>query len=174
MELPGSSYLQTLALISITFGGFAVLVTVFRQMIGGRLSDFDVFFIRNTLLRSFMAAGCSMLPSLLALFQISPSIIWRVSSLITGLLLTLFTLTWYARRRAVTHTPLTKAFLVNFFLQMLTAIFLLVIASGTILEPAPGHFAAAVTIIMVTAVIAYMAQLRLLLQAHPTGKRKRR
>jgi hypothetical protein len=55
---------------------------------------------------------------------------------------------------------------------MLTAIFLLASASGTILEPVPGYFAAAVTMIMVTAVIAYMAQLRLLLQAQTTGKRK--
>jgi hypothetical protein len=172
MELPGSGYFQTLALFSVTFGGFAVLVAVFRQMIGGRLSDFDMFFIRATLLRSFMAAGCSMLPSLLALFEISPSIIWRVSSLITGLLLILFTLTWYAERRAVSDTPYTKAFRVNFLLQMLTAIFLLAIASGAILEPVPGYFAAAGTMIMVTAVIAYMAQLRLLLQAQTTGKRK--
>ena len=172
MELPRSGYFQTLALFSVTFGGFAVLVAVFRQMIGGRLSDFDMFFIRATLLRSFMAAGCSMLPSLLALFEISPSIIWRVSSLITGLLLILFTLTWYAERRAASDRPYTKAFRVNFLLQMLTAIFLLAIASGTILGPVPGYFAAAVTMIMVTAVIAYMAQLRLLLQAQMTGKRK--
>ncbi len=40
MELPGSGYFQTLALFSVTFGGFAVFVAVFRQMIGGRLSDF--------------------------------------------------------------------------------------------------------------------------------------
>ena len=47
MELPGTTYLQTLAMISITFGGFAALVAIFRQTIGGRLSDFDMFFIRQ-------------------------------------------------------------------------------------------------------------------------------
>ena len=173
MELPGTTYLQTLAMISITFGGFAALVAVFRQTIGGRLSDFDMFFIRQTLLRSLIVAGCSMLPLLLALYEISHPIIWRVSSLITGLLLILFTLTLYLRRRAVSVAPLSKAFLVNSLLAMFTAVFLLMIASGIILEPVPGHFAVAVTIIMLTAVIGYLNQLQFVLHGFPGDKRRR-
>src|SRR5215831_12853873 len=136
MDLSVSGYLETLALLSITFGGFAVLVAVFRQMIGGRLSDHDLYFIRNTLLRSSIVAGCSML----------------------------FTLSTYLRRRAVTRTAITKSYAVNAFLQILTALFLLLTANAKILSPAPGHFAAAVSIIMVTAVIGYMTHLGLLLQ----------
>jgi hypothetical protein len=174
MELSGSGYLQTLTLFSITFGGFAVLVAVFRQTIGGRLSDYDVFFIRNTLLRSFMVAGCSLLPLLLALYEISPSNIWRVSSLITSLVLILFTSATYVRRRAATRTGLTKVFVANELLQILTAIFLLVVAHGVLLKPAAGHFSAAVTTIMITAIIGYMAQLQLLLQGQRSETRARR
>jgi len=169
MDLSVSGYLETLALLSITFGGFAVLVAVFRQMIGGRLSDHDLYFIRNTLLRSSMVAGCSMLPLLLALYELPPSVIWRLSSLITGLLLILFTLSTYLKRRAVTRTAITKSFAVNAFLQILTALFLLLTANAKILTPAPGHFAAAVSIIMVTAVIGYMTHLGLLLQENRKG-----
>src|SRR6185437_2010117 len=173
MELPGTTYLQTLATISITFSGFAALVAVFRQTVGGRLSDFDMFFIHQTLLRSFIVAGCSMLPLLLVLYEISHSIIWRVSSLITGLLLILFTLTLYLRRLAVSAAPLSKAFVVNSLMAIFTAVFLVMIASGIILEPVPGHFAIAVTVIMLTAVIGYLNQLHFVLHGFPGDKRPR-
>ena len=79
MELAGCSYLYTLATISITFAGFAdMLVTVFRQTIGGRLTDYDIFFVRNVFVRYFIIAGCALLPPLLALAEISPSFIWRI------------------------------------------------------------------------------------------------
>lgn len=173
MELPGSSYLYTLALISITFAGFAALIAAFRQTIGGRLSDYDVFFIRNTLLRSFMVAGCGMLPPLLALYELSHTATWRLSSLITAILLIVFTLTSFARRRAVTGRPMTKWFEVNAFLQVLTSIFCLVIAQGTILEPGPGNFSVAVTAIMLIAGVGYMASLQLLLQGDPKENKRK-
>lgn len=173
MELPGSHYFYTLALISITFAGFAALVAAFRQMIGGRMSDFDVFVIRTTLLRSFIVAGCSMLPTLLALYELPHSIIWRVSSLVTAVLLILFTLTAYAIRRAVATIPISRAFFVNSFLQIVITLYLLIIAQGTILKPAAGPFAVAVTAIMVVAVIAYVASLQLLLQGHPKERGRR-
>jgi hypothetical protein len=158
MELSGSSYLLTLASISITFGGFAALVAVVRH---GRLSDYDLFFIRNTLLRSFMVAGCSLLPSLLALYEMSPSSNWRICSLITSLLLVLFILRTYVRRRAVTRIGLTEWSLVNALLEALTAIFLLVVAHGVLLKPAAGYYSAAVTTIMITAIMGFMAHLQL-------------
>ena len=163
MELAGSGYLQTLAVIAITFGAFAGLLVVFRQTIGGRLSELDLFFIRNTLLRSFMVAGFSMLPLLLALYELSPINIWRLSSVITAGALMLFTLITYVQRRSVSRTPFTKIFRVNAALQMLTALFLLVVADARILQPAAGHFSAAVSIVMITAIMGYLVQLRLIL-----------
>ena len=68
--------------ISITYAGFATLVIIFRQTIGGKLSGLDTFFIRNVLARSVMIAGFAMLPPLLAMFALSPSTIWRASSLV--------------------------------------------------------------------------------------------
>jgi hypothetical protein len=51
MELSGASYLYTLATLSITYGGFAALIVIFRQIIGGGVSNYDVFIIRAVLLR---------------------------------------------------------------------------------------------------------------------------
>jgi hypothetical protein len=51
MELPGSGYLYTIATLSIAYAGFAALIVIFRQIIGGGVSSYDVFVI---LMRSFM------------------------------------------------------------------------------------------------------------------------
>jgi hypothetical protein len=81
MELPGASYLYTIATVSITYAGFAALVVIFRQIIGGSVSRYDVFVIRSTLMRSFIVVLSAMLPAALALFDLSQSTIWRISSL---------------------------------------------------------------------------------------------
>ena len=174
MELPGSSYLYALATISITYAGFAVLVTVFRQVMGGALSGFDIFFIRSVLARSFMIAGFAMLPPLLALFELPPSIIWRSSSAAAAILQGIFVLTWTARRRAVTDTPLPRSSVVNNVFQLLTALFLLVNALGIVFNPAAGPFAAGVTAFMLSAAVSYMIALKLLLQTPSKGKGMRR
>ena len=43
MELPGTSYLYNLTMISVTFAGFAALIAAFRQMVGGHLTRYDAF-----------------------------------------------------------------------------------------------------------------------------------
>ena len=174
MELPGSGYFYALATISITYAGFAVLVTVFRQLIGGSLSGHDTFFIRSVLIRSFMIAGFAMLPSLLALFELPISIIWRSSSLVAAILQGLFVLTWPARRRAVTDKPLPRLSVANNVFQLLTVIFLFVNALGIFFKPAAGPYAAGVTAFMCSAAISYLIALGIVLQARPKEKRKRR
>src|SRR5260221_1379281 len=92
MELP-ASYLLTLATISITFAGFAALTVILRQMVGGRLTDFDVLFVGNVLAGGLMIAGCALLPPLLALLRFSDPNILRLSSLITAIIQGIFRLT---------------------------------------------------------------------------------
>jgi hypothetical protein len=172
MELPGSSYLYTLALISITFASFAVLITIFRQMIGGRLSDHDLWIVRNVLYRSFIVVACAMLPPLLALYELPHSSIWRISSLITAVLLILSSFV-SLRIRIAANLPLSNVFLSLLSLQILTTIFLLMIALKIFFEPTAGHFAVGVTAIMLTAVSGYLASLRILLQGHPKQKKRK-
>ena len=67
MELPGSNYLYTIITVSITYAGFAALLMIFRQIIGGGMSSYDVYLIRTVLMRSFIVAISAMMPPLLAL-----------------------------------------------------------------------------------------------------------
>jgi hypothetical protein len=62
MELAGSNYLYTLFTGSITYPGFATLIVIFRQTIGGGVSGYDVFVIRVVLMRSFIVAFSAMTP----------------------------------------------------------------------------------------------------------------
>jgi hypothetical protein len=85
MELPGTGYLYNLTLISVTFAGFSALITAFRQMVGGRFTKYDAFLIRSALVSSLIVIVCALLPPLLALFELSAAIIWRLSSLSAGI-----------------------------------------------------------------------------------------
>ena len=138
MELPGTSYLYTIATLSITYAGFAAVIIIFRQIIGGGVSNYDVFVIRAVLMRSFIIAFSAMLPPALALFDLSQSVIWRVSSLFAALLLGLFTLTSQARRRAVTDLPISKWSLI-YGSQTSITIFLLMMRSEYLLSLHLAH-----------------------------------
>ena len=73
MELPGSSYLYALATISITFAGFAAMIVILRQIISGALANYDLYFIRTVLMRSFIVVACALLPPMLAsLIEVPP------------------------------------------------------------------------------------------------------
>jgi hypothetical protein len=170
MELPGSSYLYTIATLSITYAGFAALIVIFRQIIGGGVSSYDIFVIRSVLMRSFIIAFSAMLPPALALFDLSQSVIWRISSLFAALLLGSFNLTFLARRRAATRTPIHKLALVTFGSQSLITIFFLMMAFGIFVEAAAGPFVMSITASLVVAAVAYMAQLEVMLRGHVEKK----
>ena len=167
MELPGSIYLYTLATISITYAGFAALVIIFRQTLGGSPSNLDTFFIRNVLIRSFMIAGFAMLPPLLALFDLRPTTIWRASSVVAAAFQCMFLLIWLRRRRAITDRPLPRLSVANIFFQLLTAAFLIVNALGLFFEPGAAPFATGITAFMLSAAVAYMIAMGSLLKETP-------
>ena len=171
MELPGTSYLYTIATLSITYAGFAAIIVIFRQIIGGGVSSYDVFLIRSILMRSFIIAFSAMLPPALALFDLSQSVIWRVSSLFAALLLGLFNSTFSARRRAATHLPTNKWVLITIGSQTLIMIFLLMMALRIFVEPAAGPFVVSITASFLVAAIAYLVQLEIMLRGHVETKK---
>ena len=173
VELPGSNYLYTIATLSITYAGFAALIVIFRQIIGGGVSNYDIFVIRSVLMRSFMIAFSAMLPPALALFDLSQSVIWRISSLFAALPLGLFTLTFLARRRAVTDLPISKWALVTIGSQTLITIFLLMMVLGILVEPAAGPFVVAITAILIVAAVTYLLNLNIMLRGY-VKKEKRK
>jgi hypothetical protein len=173
MELPGFSYLYTIITASITYAGFAALIVIFRQVIGGGVSNYDIYLIRTVLLRSFIVAISAMMPPVLGLFDLSHSVIWRISSLIAALLQASYVLTYRARRRAVTDIPVPTWALVIHALGMLIAIFLLMIALGIFIEPAAGPFVFGVTAFLILSFATYVAQLESLIRGHPDKKKRK-
>ena len=173
IELPGSNYLYTIATLSITYAGFAALIVIFRQIIGGGVSNYDVFIIRSILMRSFIVAFSAMLPPALALFDLSQSVTWRISSLFAAVLLGLFTLTFPARRRAATDLPIHKWPLITIGAQTLITIFLVMMVLGILVEPAAGPFVIAITAILIVAAVAYMSQLEVMLRGHLEKKNRK-
>ena len=159
MELPGTSYLYTIATLSITYGGFAALIVIFREVIGGKISSYDVFIIRSVLLRSFIVACSALLPPALVLFDLSQSLIWRASSIIAALLQALFVLSYRRRRRTLKEAPPTWALVIH-ALEVLTAIGLLMNALGVFGVPAGGPFVIGITAFLFFSFYAYLAQLR--------------
>ena len=173
MELPGSNYLYTIITVSITYAGFAALLMIFRQIIGGGISNYDVYLIRTVLMRSFIVATSAMMPPLLGLFDLSHPVIWRVSSLIAALLQGSYVATLRVRRRAVTDIPFPTWALITHTLQAFITIFLLMVALGILVEPAAGPFAFGVTAFLILSFVTYLAQLGTLIRGHPDKKKRK-
>ena len=164
MEIAGAGYLYTLALLSITYAGFAVLFMLFRQDLGGRMMHYDAFLIRAVAQKGFIVTACSMLPPLLTYCNLPTPLIWRLSSLVAGILQALFLASWIARRRTVKNIPTSTWLKLNLFLQLLTALYLLIGATRQFFDAGPGAFLIGVTLILFWSGIAYQEALVFLLQ----------
>lgn len=101
MEIKGAAYLYTLATLMITFAGFSALLFVIRQAAGAKLSLLDRFIVRNVMTYTFVLTGAALLPTLLALFQVEETWIWRGSGLLFALPMLSLQVTYPARRLKV-------------------------------------------------------------------------
>jgi hypothetical protein len=155
--------------VSITYAGFAALLMIFRQIIGGRLSNYDVYLIRTVLMRSFIVAVAAMMPPLLALFDLSHTAIWRLSSLIAALLLGAYVATFPARRRAVTDFPVPVSAWITYFLSLCVTVFLLMITLKVFVQPAAGPFAFGLTAFLILSFFNYLAQLKHLVRGQSSS-----
>jgi hypothetical protein len=152
--------------VSITCAGFAALLMIFRQLIGGRLSRYDVYLIRTVLLRSVIVAIAAMMPPLLDLFGLSQAIIWHLSSFIASILLGTYVVTFPARRRAVTDIPIPLSAWITYSLSLCITLFLLLIAVDLFVPPTVGPFGFCITAFLIVSFLNYLAQLGHLVRGH--------
>ena len=99
MESPGTTYLYTLALLGMTFMGFAAIVMLLRQTLGRHLRAFDVLFARVYMEFALIVSMGAMLPPLLMLWELPIGAVWRLSSGLVGI--PLLGIALEALRRAV-------------------------------------------------------------------------
>jgi hypothetical protein len=86
MELPGTTYLFNLSLISITFTAVSALVMLVRQTMGGKLSNFDVYLITSYISFGFVLSLMAILPPLVSLYELSPALHWAIASGLAAIL----------------------------------------------------------------------------------------
>ena len=99
MEVTGAAYLYTIAVIGITFIGFSAIVMMLRQTSGQSLQRFDILIAHVYMEFGLIVSVGSLLPPLFSFWGLGSETVWRVSSVLVGASLLLFSLTYPPRRR---------------------------------------------------------------------------
>jgi hypothetical protein len=166
LDLPGSTYLYTLAALSITFVGFSALVIYLRQTVGGEMSKLDVLITRIFIQLGFIVVAGAMLPPLLSLFDWPHDLIWRTASFVAAALSFFFGATYPARRRAASGVRTPAVVWLDVLILLAAAAVLICNAAGFGLKPSPGPYAAALTAILFLGGWSYLQALNTLLAHH--------
>jgi hypothetical protein len=90
--------LYTLAGLMITFAGFSALLLTLRPAAGARLSILDRYLARTVMTHIFVLEAATLLPPILALYDVPEMQIWKVSSVLFALPMLSLQLS-YPRRR---------------------------------------------------------------------------
>lgn len=168
MDIPGSAYLYALATVSITFVGFSALLLVFRQTIGGQMTRYDSFFTLSFVQAGFIVTAGSLLPPLLALYELPQETVWRAASGVGAFLIVLFVAAFPPRRRKATGSGSAPAYVwILLFLQSLAALDLLLCALGKPPGPAAAAFAAAMSLMLLASGLAYLQALSTVFREPP-------
>ena len=163
MDLPGSSYLLNLAIVSTTYVGFSALLVGLRQAKGSHLTAFDAYFTQTFIQVGFIVTVSGLVPSLIALWGWSPSVVWRVSSAIAAVPILSFAITLPARRRAATGMPVPVFVRILISIQAAAGTALAVSAMVPSLAQAGAIYATAVTLVLISSGVAYVLALELIL-----------
>jgi hypothetical protein len=163
MELPGSVYLYTVAILGMTFIGFSAIVMLLRQTLGRRLRPFDVLFVHVYMEFGLIISMGAMLPPLLMFWDLSPVTVWRLSGALVGVPLLLFALSYPSRRRAASGEPKPIYVRVNVSCVFLISLVLLLTATGVLHERSGAVFLTALTAFMIFAVGTWLRALNLIL-----------
>lgn len=169
MEIAGSAYLLTLAQVTITFAGFTALFMMLRQAIGGKSTPYDLFATRNYLFLSFLIVFSALLPSVLAAFQLTQQLVWRIASVAVGFPLLVFLVHYPFRRLAVTGVRLPLSIWPQQIIFSGVVTLLFVNATGLLGEPSVGPYLIGATLILFDLFYAILLTLGMVFGVHPLG-----
>ncbi len=168
MDLPGSNYLLGLATICITFVSVSSIAFIFRQAVGPGISKLEALLIRSFLRTGLGVTMFSLLPLLLGLLGIAPSLVWRVSSMALAHLNGLIS---YHRTRAHLQGLASPSVYYSMLgISIVVIIGLLVNAIGIGVQPGPGLFALGATWVLAESMVMFIGALRIFLE--PLEKRE--
>jgi hypothetical protein len=163
MESPETAYLYTIAILGISFMGFAAIVMLLRQTLGGHVRVFDVLFARVYMEFAVIVTIGAMIPPLLMLWDLPTGAVWRVSSGLVGLPLLGIALSYPARRRATTGEPTPRYVRLNVTIILLISLTLLIAATGMLHERSGPAFLVALTAFLTFVLVAWLRALSIIL-----------
>jgi len=145
MELPGASYLYTMASLALAFVAFSTIVVVLRQMLGAEMSAFQILLVRLFIESGMAVTAFALLPPLLWFFNFTEAMIWRVSSVAAAIYLIIYLVMYVRRRRRLLRAPLPIRIYVNYFISFITITGLWLNVLGKPYEPSIGPYVLALT-----------------------------
>ncbi len=140
MELSGSIFLSTIAILGITFATMSAIVVALRHTTGEPLLPFQMFQTRLYIETGFLVAGFSVLPLMLADFGMPHALVWRVSSVALAVLLMERLVSIPIRRNRSTKLATPLQHYVTGSLRVLLAVLLVCNAAGAPFAPGPGPY----------------------------------
>lgn len=155
MELPHAAYLYNLALIAIAYVGFTAIVLILRQSVGGVLLPIDTLVSRLFMGWGFLLTYLSMLPMLLASFDLPHSVCWRASSALSGVSFVLMQLVYPLLRSRITKEPIPLHVWLHFLAGMTLGTVLGVNALD-VLPHGPAIYVAMVSLYLLQASFAFV------------------
>jgi hypothetical protein len=116
MEVKGATLLYTLATLMITFAGFSALLLTLRPAAGAKWSLLDKYLARTVMTYIFVLTAGTLLPPIIALYDIKEPQLWRVAAVLFALPMLFLQVTYPHRRRKVIGTgapaPIMAVFVV--------------------------------------------------------------
>jgi hypothetical protein len=158
MELHGETYLFNLSLIAVTFTAVSVLVMLIRQVMGGKLSNFDIHLITTYLSYGFVLSLLALLPPLIALFDPGPVVLWSISSALAAAIFTPVLAGIVARRKKVSSQVIPFTVRSSFVVHGL-AILLLLLNAVALPWQGLHLYATALTLSLATLMLTFVRRI---------------
>ncbi len=162
MEVTGAAYLYTIAVIGITFIGFSAIVMMLRQTSGQSLQRFDILIAHVYMEFGLIVSVGSLLPPLFSFWGLGPQTVWRVSSVLVGASLLLFSLTYPPRRRKAIRESLPWYTKINIAVIILLGVVFVGNAGGIVQEQMPAVYLSALTVFMTFTVASWLRALSII------------
>ena len=159
MDLPGSAYLYTVAMLAMTFVGFCAVVLVLRQARAGKPTKLQLMHGHGYIEVAISAVAAAMLPPLLAVCGLSELRVWQWSSATIAVGLTAYTAYILNAFHKLSHARIPTYVLIN---QLVTALVILLLIGnvfGITSPPNIGPVAIAATWRLTMAVAIFFCTL---------------
>jgi hypothetical protein len=143
--------------------GFAAIVMLLRQTLGGHLRAFDALFARVYMEFAVIVSIGAMLPPLLMLWDLPTEAMWRLSGGLVAVPLLWIGVGYPARRRATTGEPTPRYVRVIVTIMVLISLTLGMVATGILHERSGPVFLAALTVFFTAVLITWLRALSMIL-----------